>query len=101
MMRVAMESLLGVRMVGGREITVAPCVPDEWPDFAVTMRVPGEDTCYELKIVNPHQCARRIVSAEVDGVALGVDGNPLRVPIVHDGRTHRVNIVLGAQVARA
>jgi cyclic beta-1,2-glucan synthetase len=95
MLRVAIESLLGIRLVHGREIAIAPCVPDDWPGFTITVRLPAEETRYEIRAVNPRRCARCIVSASVDGVTLEPDSGAIRVPLRHDGRTHRVDVVLG------
>ncbi|MGQ0721850.1 MAG: GH36-type glycosyl hydrolase domain-containing protein [Candidatus Eiseniibacteriota bacterium] len=95
MHRVAVEWLLGMRLDGGRELVLDPCVPDEWPEFEISWRVPGGDTRYEIRVVNPSRRARAVVSATLDGVALSVDGRAARIPIRRDGRVHRVEAVLG------
>jgi len=38
MLRVALESVLGVTVVQGRELVISPCVPDDWSGFRVTRR---------------------------------------------------------------
>jgi cyclic beta-1,2-glucan synthetase len=92
MIRVALESLLGMRLVDGKELVLAPCVPDDWPAFSIEYRLPGEETRYEIRAMNPRGCARVVIGAAVDGVALNVDGGAAHVPLVHDGRTHRVDV---------
>ncbi|HEU0053809.1 MAG TPA: protein ndvB, partial [Longimicrobium sp.] len=49
MFRVALESVLGVTLEGGRFLRIAPCVPAEWPGYTVTWRHPGGGT-YEIAI---------------------------------------------------
>jgi cyclic beta-1,2-glucan synthetase len=95
MQRVAVEWLLGMRVVGGSELRIDPCVPDDWPGFEISWRVPGGDTRYEISVVNPGRKARAVTSSKVDGGPLALDGRAARIPIVRDGRVHRVEILLG------
>ena len=41
MYRLLLESLLGLRLEGER-LHVAPCLPAEWPGFAITLPLPGD-----------------------------------------------------------
>src|SRR5437867_4111198 len=43
MLRVALESVLGVTLEGGHTLRVAPCIPDAWPGFKVKLRLRRED----------------------------------------------------------
>jgi cyclic beta-1,2-glucan synthetase len=95
MYRVAVEWLLGMRVGGGREIVLDPCVPDDWPEFEISWRVPGEKTRYEIRVTNPRRRARAIVSATLDGRPVPVEGRAARIPVLRDGRAHRVEAVLG------
>src|SRR4030095_8099311 len=40
MYRVALESILGVRIEAGTTLVVDPRIPDEWPGFRVRLRLP-------------------------------------------------------------
>ncbi len=96
MYRVALESILGFTIEGGDTLVVAPCVPDAWPEFTIEYRVPEEDTRYEIIARNPHGRGRGTESATLDGVLVAVVNGAARIPLAHDGRLHRVAIVLGA-----
>ena len=99
MLRVALESVLGVTTPGGDTLRIAPCIPDEWPGFAVRWRVPGTATLYDIDVTNPDRCSARVVAATVDGEPVAVADGACRIPLVRDGGTHRVEVVLGRQEA--
>jgi cyclic beta-1,2-glucan synthetase len=101
MYRVALESILGFTIEGGATLVLAPCVPDAWPEFTIEYRLPEEDTRYEIIAGNPHGRGRGAASATLDGAPVPVMGGAARIPIVHDGRLHRVAIVLGADTEPA
>jgi cyclic beta-1,2-glucan synthetase len=101
MYRVALESLLGLTLVGGRELHLAPCVPDDWPEFTLTYRVPGEETRYEIVARNPDRRGRGVQRVTLDGVPLRAENGVARLPVLHDGRLHRVAIVLGGDRSTA
>ncbi len=95
MHRVALESILGLRMKGGTVLEMSPCVPDDWEGFTITFKPPGSETCYVLRAVNPNGNGLGVASASVDGRALAVEGGVARIPISNDGTTHQVELVLG------
>lgn len=95
MFRVAVESILGIRIEDGRSMRIRPCVPDHWPRYDVTWRVPGGETVYEIAVENPRRRARAVIEATFDGAPLEVRDGAAPVPIVRDGRTHRVLVTLG------
>lgn len=76
MYRVGLEELLGVRR-RGEHFSIDPCIPSSWPGFSL--------------VENPEQCCRGVVSAEKDGEPV----DPARIPLLDDGRAHRVRLVLG------
>jgi cyclic beta-1,2-glucan synthetase len=94
MLRVAIESVLGFCVDGGEWLTLSPRIPDAWPGFRLSHRRP-DGTCYEIEVDNPQGQAVRIVAAQLDGVALGTDAGPLRIPLAHDGRRHAVRVTMG------
>jgi cyclic beta-1,2-glucan synthetase len=100
MYRVAVESLLGFDAEGGTCFTLAPRIPDDWPGFTLTHRE-LDGTCYEIRVTNPQRRAGRVVRALLDGQAIALDGDALRIPVAHDGRRHQVLVTLGVPLAAA
>ena len=92
MYRAGLESILGLRRRGAT-FEVDPCIPSSWLDYAIVWRF-GR-TRYEIAVSNPeHQC-RGITVAELDGAA--VDSGA--IPLVDDGGTHHVRLVLGGRAS--
>ncbi|MBP1605037.1 MAG: glycosyltransferase 36, partial [Acidobacteria bacterium] len=88
MYRAGLESILGLRRHGST-FEIDPCVPSSWPEYTIAWRV-GR-TRYEITVFNPARVCRGIGEAELDGVS--VDWRA--IPLVDDGGTHRVRVVLG------
>ena len=86
--RAGLESILGLRRHGDT-FELSPCIPAGWPGFSLRWRV--GDTRYEIEVTNPERRCRGVATAELDGVAV----NPFAVPLVADGATHRLRVVLG------
>jgi cyclic beta-1,2-glucan synthetase len=95
MLRVVLETVLGLSVAQGRTLVLRPRVPDAWPGFTLAWRVPGGRTVYEIHATNPDSLARGVVRATLDGRPAAVDNGSCSVPLVHDGQTHRVELVLG------
>ena len=95
MYRVALESVLGLRLEGGDRLVLRPCIPAAWPGFTIAYRLPGDDgTTYELVVTRAGGNATTIDG--VDGAA--VRDGAVVVPIRRDGAMHRVEIALGRDV---
>jgi cyclic beta-1,2-glucan synthetase len=88
MYRAGIESILGLRRRGAT-FEIAPCIPSTWPGYTISWRF-GE-TRYEIDVVNPEGRCRGVGHAELDGV--GVDARA--IPLVDDGGTHHLHVVLG------
>ena len=99
--RVALESVLGLRTEGRDALMVAPCIPDEWPGFQVTWRLPGDGTTYQVNVTNPTGCSRAVVAASVDGAPVAPRDGVVRLPLVRDGGSHVADITLGQGGGRA
>ena len=89
MYRAAIESILGLRRRGST-FEMDPCIPSSWSDYAIAWRF-GR-TRYEIAVANPERRCRGIAEAELDGSP--VDSRA--IPLVDDGGTHQVRVVLGA-----
>jgi cyclic beta-1,2-glucan synthetase len=90
MYRAGLESILGFRLKGAA-LLLDPCVPRAWPRFEIRFRY--RSATYEITVENPHGVSRGVSHAELDGMA--VPERPLRIPLVDDGATHRLRVVLG------
>ncbi len=95
MLRVTIESVLGVTWHGGDTLVIAPRIPDDWPGYELDWRVPGTAGRYEVRVERRGKRAGRVVSASLDGEALDVAEDGVSVPVLRDGEVHRVDVVLG------
>lgn len=88
--RAGLEAILGFRQQGGC-LLLDPCIPAAWPRFEIAFAY--RTACYEIAVENPHGVNRGVARATLDGSALP-DG-PARIPLVDDGETHAVRVILG------
>ena len=97
MYRVALESVLGLRLEGGDRLMLRPCLPASWPGFTVVYRLPDTETTYHVVATRTGGPRTRV---QVDGVedAGRVEDGAVVVPLHRDGALHRVEIALGADV---
>jgi N,N'-diacetylchitobiose phosphorylase len=97
MLRVALESVLGVGIRGGTELALRPCIPADWPGFNVRLRL-DDGTRYDLEVERTTGASS---IAEGDGAAVtaapAADG-ALRIRLVRDGGEHCVRVLLGPDV---
>jgi cyclic beta-1,2-glucan synthetase len=88
MYRAGLESILGLRL-RGQAFEIDPCIPSSWSGYTITWT--RGRTRYEITVSNPdHQC-RGVALAEMDGDPVDAQA----VPLVDDGGTHQVRVVLG------
>jgi cyclic beta-1,2-glucan synthetase len=91
MYRAGIESILGLRR-RGETFVIDPCIPASWSGYRIVWRF--LDSRYEISVSNPtHGCCRGVVKATLDGAAVDAQA----IPLLNDGRTHDVQIVLGGQ----
>jgi cyclic beta-1,2-glucan synthetase len=91
MYRVALEGLLGFQLQGAT-LVLDPCIPRGWPGFDIVFRY--RTAQYEIAVENPQGVCRGVRSIELDDVALATSAKSI-IPLVDDGVTHRVRVVLG------
>jgi cyclic beta-1,2-glucan synthetase len=88
--RAGLESILGFRL-SGPTLLLDPCIPTSWPRFELTYK--HRSARYHITVENPRGVSRGVSSATLDGNAL--PSGPARVPLVDDGATHNVRVMLG------
>jgi cyclic beta-1,2-glucan synthetase len=88
MYRAGLESILGLTRRGAT-FELDPCIPAAWPEYSISWRY-GR-TRYEIAVSNPKRRGRGIAEAELDGAPC----DPAAIPLVDDGATHRVKVVIG------
>ncbi|MDN5925084.1 MAG: glycosyl transferase family 36, partial [Xanthomonadales bacterium] len=88
--RAALEWILGLR-VRGTQLHLVPCIPKNWPGFAIEFR--HLSARYQITVENPNQVYCGIVRAELDGEPLAPPAHA--IDLVDDGATHKVHITLG------
>jgi cellobiose phosphorylase len=92
MLRVALESVLGFQLVGGRAIHLPPRLPGAWPVYRIRYRVPGALTRYDIE-VSRGTAAR--LSARIDDEAdLQIDRDVVVIPLNNDRGLHRVRVLV-------
>ncbi len=86
--RAGLENILGLER-RGESFCVDPYIPASWPDYAIVWRFGG--SVYEITVTNPERRCRGVRTAELDGSCVDHE----KIPLVDDGGTHRVRVVLG------
>ena len=90
MYRAGVEWLLGFRLRGA-VLHLDPCIPRAWRRYEITFRYHASR--YEIAVENPHGVTRGISRVEVDGTPLA--SASASFPLIDDGATRRVRVVLG------
>ena len=94
MYQAAIHALLGLHRHGDT-ISLNPCIPTVWPQYSLDWTI--DNTTYRFVVENPEHRSRGVEAAEWDGESV----DPSAIPLVHDGGTHIVRIVLGTRVELA
>jgi cyclic beta-1,2-glucan synthetase len=90
MYRVAVEYILGLRLVGGT-LMIDPVIPRSWPQFEATVRF--GDAVYEIVVENPGACCQGVAGIAMDGQSLRFDRPGLS--LLSDGKTHHIRVTMG------
>jgi cyclic beta-1,2-glucan synthetase len=90
MYRAGLEWILGFRVHAGK-LTVAPCIPADWPRFEIVYK--HASARYRILVENPDRVSRGVASLEVDGKTL--PSGETHIVLSDDGCTHEVRVVLG------
>jgi cellobiose phosphorylase len=84
------QYILGIRPTY-TGLEVDPCIPAAWDGFHVTRMFRG--AVYQIDVKNPDHVCRGVKSVKVNGLEIG--GNV--VPVLQEGKTYQVKVVLGDQ----
>jgi cyclic beta-1,2-glucan synthetase len=96
MLRVALESVLGLELGEGNMLRLRPCIPDHWPGFRLRYRL-LEGAIYEIEARNPEGRAERVVAVEIDERPGRVEQGAACIPVFRDGHVHQVRVTLGGR----
>ena len=99
--RVALESLLGLRLEAGTTLLIRPCIPDHWPEYSIEYRAPAGAGRYSIRILNPGACAESVIGATLDGKALPVRDGAAVIDMRGGAGTYEVVVTLGAAAPAA
>ena len=89
--RVGLEAILGFHLRGDR-LAIDPKVAPDWPGF--TIRYRHKTARYEIQVTNPDGVEHGVRSATLDGEPT----EPGTIPLVDDGRSHTIIVVMGASI---
>ncbi len=70
-------------------LLIDPCIPSTWDGFKVTRQF--RNATYDMEVRNPDHVSKGVKSIRLDGKS--IKGNT--VPVLGDGKIHRVAVVLG------
>jgi len=87
----ATQHILGI-MPTYEGLQINPCIPANWDGFRVT-RV-FRSAVYQIEVKNPDHVCKGVKAVKVDGKK--ITGNI--VPILGDGKTYRVEVIMGGEV---
>jgi cyclic beta-1,2-glucan synthetase len=88
--RLGVEYILGLKLHGDH-LTVEPCIPSDWPGYAITFRY--KKTLYHISVESASGVKRDASVVEFDGRLLP----SCKVPLVDDGRRHEVRVIIGLE----
>ncbi len=91
MYRVALEWSLGFR-VQGSDLVMDPCIPRNWPGFQIVYQ--HRSARYEIEVENPKGVCGGVIALRLDDQILPNE-RKFPIPLLDDGKTHRVRMVLG------
>ena len=100
LLRVTLESILGLELVESHALRLRPCIPDEWPGFRLRYRLPEGEAIYEIEVRNPDGAAQQATAVEIDDRPGRIEYGAAHIPLFRDGLVHQVLVTLGAAVEK-
>ena len=98
LLRVTLESILGLELVDGHALRLRPCIPDDWPGFRMRYRLPGGEAIYEIEVHNPEGRAKRVAAVEIDEHPGRIEYSAAYIPLFRDRLVHQVLVTLTGTV---
>ena len=98
MLRVTLESILGLELVEGHTLRLRPCIPDEWPGFHLRYCLPGGEAVYEIEVRNPEGQTQQVAAVEIDERPGQIEYGAACIPLFRDRLLHRVLVTLAGTV---
>ncbi|CAM5491749.1 Glycosyl transferase family 36 OS=Rhodanobacter lindaniclasticus OX=75310 GN=B1991_00415 PE=4 SV=1 [Rhodanobacter lindaniclasticus] len=91
--RSGLEALLGFHLHGD-QLRIEPCIPKQWPGFAITYLHRGERqvTRHEIEVSNPHGVCGGVARIDMDGQRRDATA---AIVLADDGQTHHLHLTLG------
>jgi cyclic beta-1,2-glucan synthetase len=90
MYQAGIEAILGFRLQG-KTLAIEPCIASAWRDYRIDFRY--HSARYRILVENPQGVSRGVATVELDGRMLADGG--AAIPLVDDGTTHAVRVLLG------
>jgi cellobiose phosphorylase len=93
MYRVAMESILGYRP--GKDCAeLKPVIPSDWKEFEIKLRLEDDRTTCHIIIQNPDGLQTGKLEGEVDGEPISCSKISGKIPLIKDGKHHKMHFTL-------
>lgn len=93
MYRVALESILGIR-IKEHVMTIRPAISSEWESYCLEWRLRDGETVYRLEINNPDELQSGGLEGTVDGEPVRFPEGEARIPLENDNQEHSVSLRL-------
>jgi N,N'-diacetylchitobiose phosphorylase len=97
MLRVALESVLGINLKGGSTLILKPCVPASWPHYTVQLRLEA-GTTYIIEVERTDGASSATLAGSEPRAMIAASDGELAIPLMLDGGEHVVRVQLGPDV---
>src|SRR5690606_40899945 len=90
MYRAGVEGILGIERTG-KYLEIAPCIPDDWSNFEVTVNLADTRYAIEVRIENDGS-GSAVTTARLNDKEIVVSNGRVRVEL--DGGAHNLTVIL-------
>ncbi len=94
MLRVALESIMGLRIENGKTLVLDPCLSSRWEKCGLRYRWPATGTKIDIQINNPQGRQVGVRQAVVDGQSVEVQDGTMRLTVGPDKQQHQVEVTM-------
>jgi N,N'-diacetylchitobiose phosphorylase len=101
MLRVAVESVLGITVEGGDTLVIRPSLPTTWPGYRLTVQPLRTDTALSIEVRRDPPGNGPGIRGLLDGIPLTASAGCVRVPFAADGVHHEVTVFIDSNSALA